>query len=65
MSVKERYPDREGTYLVATRRGGVTVSHFYAEHCRFSSSRLHNQITYWMPMPRAPKQAITNQEVIM
>lgn len=58
ISVNDRLPDKEGSYLVIGRTGGATVTRWYAP------SKFHPQghfggnsadyIRYWMPRPQPP-----------
>lgn len=56
ISVKDRLPDADGSYLVATRNRGVMITHYYHNSRRFSSTRLNAHITHWMPRPEPPKE---------
>lgn len=56
ISVNDRLPEKAGTYLVATRNGAVTITHFYLPHQTFSSQRINRLITHWMPLPDPPKE---------
>lgn len=62
ISVKDRLPDEEGTYLVATEKGGVLMTHFYLHGKRFSSARVNEHVTHWMPRPLPPKGGATNND---
>ena len=60
ISVKDRLPDKAGSYLVIGKSGGATVtrwympSEFYPEgHFGGNSS---DYIRYWMPRPEPPKE---------
>ena len=60
ISVKDRFPDKAGSYLVIGKSGGATVtrwympSEFYPEgHFGGNSS---DYIRYWMPRPEPPKE---------
>ena len=60
ISVKDRLPDKAGSYLVIGKSGGATVtrwympSEFYTEgHFGGNSS---DYIRYWMPRPEPPKE---------
>lgn len=54
ISVDERLPDREGTYLVCTYKGarkfGVYGHYFVCDEPKFEYD-----VTHWMPLPPAPK----------
>ena len=58
ISVKEDLPPCSGSYFVATKNGGVTITHFYESSQRFSG-RLHRLVTHWMERPKAPEVKIT------
>ena len=60
ISVKDRLPDKAGSYLVIGKSGGATVtrwympSEFYPQgHFGGNSS---DYIRYWMPRPEPPKE---------
>ena len=60
ISVKDRLPDKAGSYLVIGKSGGATAtrwympSEFYPEgHFGGNSS---DYIRYWMPRPEPPKE---------
>lgn len=57
ISVKDRLPDRDGTYLVATKNRAVMMTHFYIVdgHGFFSGGKLSRHITHWMPLPEPPE----------
>ncbi len=50
ISVKERLPDRSGTYLVIGKSGTPHTAHFYADAPKFSNQ----YVRFWMPLPEAP-----------
>ena len=63
ISVKDRLPVEDGTYLVYTERGSVYASHFYTEK-QFRSDYIREEnwsqrgkvkVTHWMPLPEPPK----------
>ena len=65
ISVKERLPEKEGTYIVFTLSGCVTTARFYPERdfcnyrgefIRHEPGRFHRNATHWMPLPEAPKE---------
>lgn len=64
ISVKERLPEYDGTYIVTSERGAVYCNHFYGRRV-FSdkytrephfSLRGKVKITHWMPPPEPPKE---------
>lgn len=59
ISVKERLPESAGSYLVATKNGGVIMTHFYPGRSgspgRFSSTRINALVTHWMERPAPPE----------
>ena len=63
ISVTERLPECEGSYIVYTERGSIYASHFYTEK-RFASGYVREalwsqrgtvKVTHWMPLPDPPK----------
>lgn len=63
ISVKDRLPECEGSYIVYTERGSIYASHFYTEK-RFASGYVREaqwsqrgtvKVTHWMPIPQPPK----------
>lgn len=59
ISVKDRLPECEGSYIVYTERGSIYASHFYTEK-RFASGYVREaqwsqrgtvKVTHWMPLP--------------
>ena len=63
VSVDERLPECEGSYIVYTERGSIYTSHFYTEK-RFASGYVREalwsqrgtvKVTHWMPLPDPPK----------
>ena len=63
VSVDERLPECEGSYIVYTERGSIYASHFYTEK-RFASGYVREaqwsqrgtvKVTHWMPLPEPPK----------
>lgn len=65
-SVKERLPESAGSYLVATKNGGVIMTHFYPGRSgspgRFSSTRMNALVTHWMERPAPPEIAEPEHE---
>lgn len=51
ISVKERLPEKEGTYIVHGNLGGV-FGLFYDEILADSFKQM---VTHWMPLPQPPK----------
>ena len=50
LPVTERLPEQEGSYIVRTASGSVTIVTFYPEFERFQRI-----FTHWMPLPEAPE----------
>lgn len=48
-------PKENGSYLVATERGGVFITHYWKDGKRFSS-KWSNGITHWKERPLPPKK---------
>jgi hypothetical protein len=58
ISVDERLPDKEGTYLTYTDKDNVDLDIFciYPSHgTKFWSGEIRGKVTHWMPLPEAPK----------
>ena len=64
ISVKDRLPEYEGSYIVYTERGSVYANHFYTEK-RFASGYVREaqwsrrgtaKVTHWQPMPQPGKE---------
>ena len=62
ISVKERLPEKIGTYLVIGKSGTPHTAHFYTEikiHSpNFDVIRAHfsnRYVRFWMPLPEPPK----------
>ena len=58
ISVDERLPDKEGTYLTYTDKDKVDLDIFciYSSHgTKFWSGEINGKVTHWMPLPEAPK----------
>ena len=58
ISVDERLPDKEGTYLTYTDKDNVDLDIFciYPSHgTKFWSGERRGKVTHWMPLPEAPK----------
>ena len=63
ISVDDRLPECEGSYIVYTERGSIYANHFYTEK-RFASGYVREaqwskrgtvNVTHWMPLPEPPK----------
>ena len=54
INVKDRLPDKPGSYLVCTDRMAVCMAHFYKNG--FSGGSIAKHIEYWMPKPVPPKE---------
>ena len=58
ISVEDRLPDHNGTYLVIGNSGTVYATHFYKDCCpnpHFSNKH----VKYWMPLPEGIKNEDT------
>lgn len=49
-------PKENGSYLVATERGGVFITHYWKDGQRFSSRGGRTVITHWKERPMPPKE---------
>ncbi len=54
ISVEERLPEETGKYLVATKNGVVYQTKYYSGG-KWGQKDKGKNITYWMPLPEAPK----------
>ena len=57
ISVDERLPNEEGTYLTYTDKDNVDLDIFciYPSHeTKFWSGERRGKVTHWMPLPEAP-----------
>lgn len=61
VSVNDRPPEKDDSYIVATKNGGVMITHFYkGSHGapgKFSSTRLNALVTHWMERPKPPESS--------
>lgn len=58
ISVDERLPEKEGTYLTYTDKDKVDLDIFciYPSHgTKFWSGEINGKTTHWMPLPEPPK----------
>ena len=55
ISVEERLPDREGTYLVYTYKGAIKFGDFRCYYASGDEPQFDYYVTHWMPLPEAPK----------
>jgi hypothetical protein len=58
ISVKERLPEDDGEYIVATKYGHIFIfdwlmGRFFAED---RNGLVYEEITHWMPLPKPPKE---------
>lgn len=60
ISVKEKLPDKSGTYLICTNRGNVVSAAFASRFQRFNGYA-GRSCTHWMNLPDPPKEG-TNEE---
>ena len=60
ISVKDRLPDKAGSYLVIGKSGGATVTRWYMPSEFYPEGHLGGNNTdwvrYWMPRPEPPKE---------
>ena len=55
ISVEERLPEREGTYLVYTYKGAIKFGDFRCYYAENDSPQFDYYVTHWMPLPEAPE----------
>ncbi len=55
ISMDDRLPPADGSYIVHTAKGAVCTAHFHDRQQRFSGRGL--RVTHWMPLPAPPKEA--------
>ena len=60
ISVKDRLPDKAGSYLVIGKSGGATVTRWYMPSEFYPKGHFGGNsadyIRYWMPRPEPPKE---------
>ena len=60
ISVKDRLPDKAGSYLVIGKSGGATVTRWYMPSELYPEGHFGGNsadyIRYWMPRPEPPKE---------
>lgn len=61
ISVKDRLPDKAGTYLVLGESSGATVAPWYEpneyrEKGHFGGKKKGSYVKYWMPRPATPNE---------
>ncbi len=61
ISVEDRLPDRNGTYLVIGKSGTPHIAHFYKDNIYFDPHFSNRYAKYWMPLPEPPKGANNEQ----
>lgn len=61
ISVEERLPEENGSYLVVGKTKTAYTSHFYKKriiHGKVFSAHFSNKyITHWMPLPEPPRES--------
>ena len=61
ISVKDRLPDKAGSYLVIGKSGGATVTRWYMPSEYYPEGHFGGNSTdyirYWMPRPEPPKES--------
>ena len=64
ISVEERLPDANGTYLVIGNSGTPHTAHFYKAFKingkPFDANFSNRYVRYWMPLPEPPKEGDKN-----
>jgi hypothetical protein len=55
ISVEERLPEREGTYLVYTYKGAIKFGDFRCYYAKNDNPQFDYYVTHWMPAPEPPK----------
>lgn len=64
ISVEERLPDDNGTYLVIGKSGTPHTAHFYKAFKingkPFDANFSNRYVRYWMPLPEPPKEGDKN-----
>ena len=56
ISVKDRLPEKDGSYIVHSGASGkVYTAHFWERNRRWSGRGINSNVTYWMPLPEPPK----------
>ena len=55
ISVEDRLPDYNGSYLVIGKTGTPHTAHFYRDGC-FNPHFSNRYVKYWMPLPEPPKE---------
>ena len=55
ISVEDRLPEREGTYLVYTYKGAIKFGDFRCYYAKNDNPQFDYYVTHWMPLPEAPK----------
>lgn len=56
IKVKDRLPERDGTYLCVWQGKKVDTGFFINRHFRLYGEIKDRLITHWMPLPELPKQ---------
>lgn len=60
ISVEERLPEVESSYLTYTDKGSIIIDSFciYPEHGTKFWVGGNGRVTHWMPLPEAPKEEV-------
>ena len=59
ISVKDRLPDANGSYIICTDRGAVCSGHYYAEGRRWNNP-YNGHVVCWQPFPEPPEEGARN-----
>lgn len=61
--VNERLPKKDGTFITAYRKGGVSQNWYMTFHHGggkwYQNSEDTGEVTHWMPLPQPPKEEQT------
>lgn len=55
ISVDERLPSIQGSYLVYTLKGRIRIDYCYDMYCNGELNFDDYLVTHWMPLPQPPK----------
>lgn len=65
VSVADMLPEKEGSYIVCTDKGGVLTAHWHSSHGKWGCGYAGKHITHWMPLPKPPQtEDISDKELL-